>query len=151
MVRISFHLSCFKHEPFGTHRSSLLLRKMLFDHVLVTALLHLLWRLQSFPHCLAGTRNPSYPAPLSTAASWFTLHPKCLGPSGLHVTAAKSQDLHFTLMALHTDFNQTLSSLSSTISFMTHSTTFSSQLSPSSRSLLCVYISGHSLLKLLFF
>lgn len=84
-------------------------------------------------------------------ASWFTLHPKCLGPSGLHVTAAKSQDLHFTLMALHTDFNQTLSSLSSTISFMTHSTTFSSQLSPSSRSLLCVYISGHSLLKLLFF
>lgn len=66
MVRISFHLSCSKHEPFGTHRSSLLLRKMLFDHVLVTTLLHMFWRLQSSPRHLAGARSPSYPAPLST-------------------------------------------------------------------------------------
>ena len=78
MVRISFHLSCSKHEPFGTHRSSLLLRKMLFDHVLVTALLHMFWRLQSSPHRLAGARSPSYPAHLSTLPRGLLCIPSAL-------------------------------------------------------------------------
>ena len=104
-VRISFHLSCSKHEPFKTHRSSLLLRKMLFDRVLVTALLHLFLVSSQLPTLSGWKQNPSYAASLGTGASCFTLHPKCLSPSVLHVTAVNSHDLHFIPTASHTDFN----------------------------------------------